>query len=247
MRTKEVFCNSSEFLRDPKFANAKLVHTYHYHCDNDPSRKNVESDNIRQTFELAKRAGKPIFHIRSLHSPVSKSSGLEKAFQGVFKDFLAFEGMPCMILSNMATQFGLYNGAICSFKGLLYLPDTVFIKLKVSEVLKLALRDKIVTHPVDLRGGNSMSRVHQLPRGSLLISMNKKIIESEDEIKVFLEGEDTILCEFQVPKTPPALPDFIVLESEEYFERRGPNIFRFSRSRKASSYTCQKSTEGWRS
>ena len=181
-----MFCNSSEFLRDPKFASAKLVHGYHYHSDNDPSRKNVESDNIRQTFELAKRAGKPIFHIRSLHSPVSKSSALEKVsakeFQGISKDFLAFEGMPCMILSNMTTQFGLYNGAICSFKGLLYLPDTVFIKLKVSEVLKLVLRDKIVTHPVDLRGGNSMSRLHQLPRGSLMMSTHKKIIESEDEI-----------------------------------------------------------------
>ena len=113
LRTKEVFCNSSEFLRDPKFASAKLVHGYHYHSDNDPSRKNVESDNIRQTFELAQRANKPIFHIRSLHSPVSKSSGLEKVsakeIQGVSKDFLAFEGMPCKILSNMATQFGLYN------------------------------------------------------------------------------------------------------------------------------------------
>ena len=94
---------------------------------------------MRATFEFAKRYGNErITHLRSVHSPATKASALErlsaKVFQGMSKDFIAYEGMPVMLLTNIAPQFGLFNGSICKFKGLLYLPDLFSIKFKKHQI-----------------------------------------------------------------------------------------------------------------
>ena len=75
---REVFADSNEILNDPEFANARLIHALHFFSPDHPHRQNVESDNIRATFEFAKRYGnKPIVHLRSIHTPVAKASAFQ--------------------------------------------------------------------------------------------------------------------------------------------------------------------------
>ena len=89
LRTRQIFSNSNEILTDPEFAVAKMVHALHFYSPDHPNRRNVESDNMRATFEFAKRYGnKPIVHLRSVHSPVAKASALEKFQQKSFRVYL---------------------------------------------------------------------------------------------------------------------------------------------------------------
>ena len=110
------------------------IHGYHHFSENDPNRKSVVSDNLRSTFDLANRRGKPIVHIKTSHLPHSKASDLKtvspKEFQGLLTDLVAFEGMPIMLLNNWSPQHGLFNGSIGKFKGLLYLTETIEIQSK---------------------------------------------------------------------------------------------------------------------
>ena len=57
LRMREVFADSSEILTDPEFVNARLIPTLHFFSPDHPHRRNVESDNIRATFDFAKRYG----------------------------------------------------------------------------------------------------------------------------------------------------------------------------------------------
>ena len=88
-----------------------------------------------------------------------------------------------MLLSNVAPQFGIFNGAICKFKGLLYLPDDVNVKLKSQDLKKLKITDLVVQEPFDLRGGNNFSRLHQLPKGTVLVSINNQPVSCEHDLK----------------------------------------------------------------
>ena len=104
--------------------------------------------------------------------------------------------MPIMILTNIAPQFGLFNGSICSFKGLLYLADFFSIKLKKLEVRKLEHRNGIASSPLDLRGGSFSSRLHQLPKNSILIRVNKQLPPNEEDVLSSYNDSESIECEF---------------------------------------------------
>ena len=135
LRMRELFASRDDILGDPEFLEAKMVHGYHYFSGDNHTRKTVESANIRTMFELVQRLGnRPIVHLKSAHLPESQNASLEmlsgKEFQGVLIFFVGFEGMSLMQLTNFAPQFGLFNGAICNYKDLLYLPENVSVKLK---------------------------------------------------------------------------------------------------------------------
>ena len=100
-------------------------------------------------FDLAKRMGnKAVVHLRFQHMPAAKTLALEKVsgkeFEGLLKDFVAYEGMPLMLLSNFAPQFGIFSGAITTFKGLLYLPNNVNVKFKSQDLKKLKIKEPLV-------------------------------------------------------------------------------------------------------
>ena len=72
-------------------------------------------------FDLASRLGnKPIVHIKANHMPQYKASSLEtvspKDFQGTLKNFVAYDGMPVMLLQNLAPQFELLMGLLGSLR-----------------------------------------------------------------------------------------------------------------------------------
>ena len=59
--------------------------------------------------------------------PRNRTSALEtvtpKEFQGMLKDFVAYEGMPVMLLQNHVPKFGICDSCICLFKGSLYFTE----------------------------------------------------------------------------------------------------------------------------
>ena len=47
-------------------------------------------------------------------------------------------------------------------------------------------------------------------------------------------------CQFHLPRTPPTLPDFLIVESKEYKERGGPNILGFVGAESLVPIPCRK-------
>ena len=196
-------------------------------------------------FDLAKRLGnKPIVHLKSIHMHVNKILALEKMsvkeFGGLLKDFLAYEEMPLMLLNNFAPPFGLFNGAICTFNGLLYVPNEISMKLNCSVLKSRKLRNLTVQQPLDLRGGNFSSRIHQLAKGSVLVRIDGLSILSDEQIKDRIDSGESLECQFRLPATPPSLPDFIIVESTAYKDRGGPNIIGFPGAEKLVPIPCKK-------
>ena len=146
-----------------------------------------------------------------------------------------------MILTNIAPQFGLFNGSICSFKGLLYLADFFSIKLKKLEVRKLEHRNGIASSPLDLRGGSFSSRLHQLPKTSILIRVKKQLLPNEEDVLSSYNDTESIECEFLLPISPPAMPDFVYWRLKD-IAKEGPQISLGTPGRKFCSHTLQKIT-----
>ena len=232
MRMRDVFATQDDIARDDKWLQSRMVHGHHYHSANNPARISVESDNLRTMFNLASRLGnKPIVHFKASHMPQNKSPALEmvspKEFQGMLKDFVAYEGMPLMLLQNIAPQYALYNGSIVEYVGVLFLTDDIEVKLKSSELLKVQIKNLVVMQPLDLRGGTTGSRLHQLPKDAVLISINNLPVSSDNDVKGATETSDVMLCRFKLPQSPPSLPDFVIVKCDAYKDRGGPNILGF--------------------
>ena len=139
--------------------------------------------------------------------------------------FVACEGMPIMILSNLAPQFGLFNGATCTFEGLLYLPDDADLDITKNDFQKLKLSGTTLQTPFDLPSRSyGYTQFHQLPIHSVLISINDKLVTSDEEITAAIAHDTKLKCRFHLPKQPPALPDFVVVQCEAYQQRGGTNI-----------------------
>ncbi len=233
LRMRELFATQDDIAQDDRFLESRMIHGFHYFSENDPTRKSVESDNIRTMFDLANRmGGKPIVHIKAMHIPENKAASLErvsaKEFEGMMKNFVAYEGMPTTLLQNIAPQYGLFNGAICKFRGLLYLPDNINVKLRSSDFKNMKMKNLVVQHALDLKGVGAVSQVHKLPKGSVLVTVNNRQVLSDNDAKTAFEATEAVNCQFQLPKTPPNLPDFIVIECDEYKDRGGPNILGFA-------------------
>ena len=131
---------------------------------------------------------------------------------------------PNMLLANIAPHFGLFNGAITYFKGFLYLPDNLIVKLRACELRDLGIQNRIVQKSIELRGANFQSRFHILPKGSIVIAMNDTLVSCDGDMASYLQGDESVKCELLVSKKPPSVPDFVVVQVPEYAERGGVNI-----------------------
>ena len=140
-----MFATNEGFKNDEEFKDARVVEGYHYFAKDEPSRKNVESENIKRTFDFADKHNQSVVHLASEHLPKSKAPNLQqisgKQFEGVLSNFVACKGMPIMILSNLAPQFGLFNGSTCTFEGLLYLPDNANLEISKKDFQYIKFND----------------------------------------------------------------------------------------------------------
>lgn len=97
--------------------------------------------------------------------------------------FVACKGMHIIILSNLAPQFGLFNGATSTFKGLLYFPDDADLDITKNDFKKLNLSGTILQTPFDLPSRSyGYTQFHQLPINSILLAINDKNVKSAEDI-----------------------------------------------------------------
>ena len=125
-----------------------------------------------------------------------------------------------MLLRNIAPQFGLFNGATTYFHGLLYIPDDIAVQFSCETFKKIKLNKNIVKEPFDVnpQGYASYSRFHQLPVNAVLLQIDDISISSTSIIDQIIKDKQTFTCRFHLPDSPPSLPDFIVVRSDEYME-----------------------------
>ena len=233
IRLQDMFATIVDVEKDPEFGKANLIQGCHYFSPDDPTRRNVESENVKIVFELGKLYEQPIVHLQSIHMPLQNSVRLSeisgKNFEGLHKHFLACKNVPLMLLTNYAPQFGLFNGATCYFKGLAYLDDEPDVTLKISDFKMMKFQDLKLIEPFDLNISiTTYKQFHQLPVGSILKTINGVSVMSQEHINVLIGDNQSIKCVFHSPKCPPNLPDFIIVQSEAYKDRGGPNIFGFA-------------------
>ena len=93
---------------------------------------------------------------------------------------------------------------------------------------------------VNPKGCASFSRFHQLPINSKLLQIDDVSVTSSSDIAKAIETKDDFVCRFQLPNRPPALPDFVVLRSDDYKKRGGPNILGFKNSDNLIPIPCTK-------
>ena len=246
IQLKQIFANKSDVENDEKFKKARIVEDRHFFNPDEPNQKTVESENIRRIFQFAQENNQPVVHLKALHMPIQHASILQRApgrqFESLLKDFVACKDLPVLLLQNFAPQFGLYNGATCYFHGLLYLPDDADITLTKESFKKIKMDVNYVKEPYDLnpQGYAAYSRFHQLPVKATLIKIDESTTTSPSEIDRAIANKDSFCCRFRVPNGPPALPDFVVVRSDEYKERGGPNILGFSNSENLIPIPCVK-------
>ena len=233
IRLRQICANQEDVRANPAFCSARILKGFHYYNSDDPTRKTVESENIKKTCEFAVLYNKPLVHLKAMHMPVAKHATLcqisGKQFEGLLPNFLACTGVPLLLLTNIAPQFGLFNGAICTFKGLIYSHDDAEVTLH-SSILKRMTFDKLeLQTPIDLKSEDTpFKQFHQLPVGSILKTINCTPVTSHDDINILTVNDESVKCTFKLPKCPPTLPDFIVVECDAYKNRGGPNILGFA-------------------
>ena len=114
------------------------------------------------------------------------------------------------------------------------------VKLKAEDLKRAKLKDRVVQVALDIRGSNFQSRFHQLPKHSILLSINKQPVLTDAEVKSFMSGDEMLDCEFKLNDNPPSLPDFILMEFENYASKGGPNILRFAEGKNIVPTPCRK-------
>ena len=96
LKCKEIFASKDEVTADEKFRKARIIHGYHYYTSDEPSRKNVESQNIRRTFELAQNNKEAVVALKAAHTPSKNASNLAqvsgKQFEGLLSHFVECKG-----------------------------------------------------------------------------------------------------------------------------------------------------------
>ena len=226
-----LYATKQEVAVDYLFCQAKNYVEWHYYTQDDPARKTVEAENIRRIFDYSKMYDKPVVHLESLHMPTESASNLAqlsgKDFEGLLKNFLACCDIPLMLLTNMAPQFGLFNGAITNFVGLLYLKDDADVFINSTKLKDEMFKGTTLDMPMDLASTYN-SQYHQLPKGSTLLAVDDKPMENFEDVKAAISCNKMVKCTFSLPKSPPAMPNFIVVQSDAYKTRGGPNILEFA-------------------
>ena len=216
---------TEESIKSPEWKDATLLTAYHYFSEENPNRTNVDSSNAKNLVEESKRVNEPIMEFQAVHTPVSKVSDLQKVsaqdFHSLSNKLYLVRGAPLMLTSNINAQIGLFNGAIGKFIGPIYLEKKYSISSL--DVLKDAVIDPSnfkTTEQVKIQIGNSSVT---LPVGTALTEINE-----EDFDKNVLDDLNELpftSATFVLPKRPPFLPDYIVLDIDGYSECGGPPFF----------------------
>ena len=219
-------------LQDPQWNQRTLINGYHYFCEDEPNRKTVDSDNMHALIDYHKSEKKPIMMLKAIHLPADMHSKLmnlsSKEFGGLPSNLYLCPGSCVMLLQNIAPQFNLFNGSRHKVIGPLYLNDTYEIKITIENFLKLKTQNNLTTALVDLANNK---KLRQIPIGTEILSIDGKPYNNLIDNFKQKDGSTALVCVMKIPNRPPQLPDYFIIEVENYEILGGPNILGFEDSK----------------
>lgn len=81
---------------------------------------------------------------------------------------------------------------------------------------------------LSLKASSAASHLYQIPKGSVLTNIDSTVVSSDNDVNSSINTEKALNCQFNLPNIPPHIPDFIVVDCDNYAERGGCNIFGFT-------------------
>ena len=209
-----------------EFATATTLTAFHYHNDQHPQRISVDSCNAKKLVQHAQQTNEPIMIFKAQHTPDKYASELEKCsakeFQNLPNMLYLIKNAPVIITGNINPSLSLYNGALGKFVGPIYLRKTHCITdfelFNSAEVSKITFK---TTKQIMLKLPAGTSIV--VPVGTLITEINDSILTQA--ILNTVDADSFVSAKLIIPRCPPFLPDYLVVEIEGYNNSGGPPFF----------------------
>ena len=217
---------TEEMTYAPEWKNCTLLTAYHFHSEDNPNRTNADSSNAKHLIEHAKRTNEPIMVFKALHTPLSDAPTLEKLpskeFQNLPGNLYMIPDAPLILTTNINPTVILYNGARGTFIGPLYLPKKYTItSFNLFNNAAVDSKNYKTTMQVEIKTDSGATV--NLPVGTALTEINGK--DFDKQFLLNLNESSFASATFILPRRPPFLPDYLVIEFEEYSESGGPPFF----------------------
>lgn len=215
-------------IQSPEWKEKKTTDlvSYHFHNEGHPNRTNVDTSNARNLVLHADKLNEPIMVFKAVHAPEGDADVLAQLssneFQGLSNNLYMISGAPIIITHNINASVSLYNGARATFVGPLYLPKkyivTDFNILTDAEIDSTTL---CTTKQISIKLGTGSKK--GIPRGTPLVQIDGSDCSKNDFETITRETFQS--AAFQMPRRPPFLPDYLVINVEGYSESKGPPFF----------------------
>ena len=234
----KIIATDEEASRPEWKNNSTLLTSYHYYSEKNPNRTNADTPNARNLVCHAEAINEPVMLFKAVHSPEADADDLaeltSKEFHGLPNNLYLIPGAPVIITCNINATVSLYNGARATFVGPIYtirkysITDfDTFVKAAVSSTTFKT------TKQIEIKLSGSKK---QLPRGTSLVQINGSDVDAN--VLGNITSESFRSASFQLPRQPPHLPDYLVLNVEGYSEANGPVFFPNNEGMK--NYVCIK-------
>ena len=218
---RKATATKEEYTTDPAWTNKKIMCSYHYYNEKNPEKTTVDSLNMNHLIEYANQNNLPIVKIESVHLPVSKEKKLKSQSGKLFRNIPAVlglsKGIELMLSENINPSVGLFNGANCKYVGVIYLPRCFKVKVSEKSLPSVHLKDGITQAPFEVK---IAGRIEYIPKGTE-IKENDNNVEYDNINKI--PNETNI--ELHFPQTFPALPDYLVVDVDNFEEASGMVLF----------------------
>ena len=224
-KLQSITATQSDVDHDPCWESRTSLTGFHYYSELNPERCSADSMNATSLVHYSNTSGNGIVKFEAIHSPSKMSEKLvslpAKNFQNLASKLYLARGCRVILTVNINNSLGLFNGAAGKFIGPLYLPSIRYQVKSLDTILKAEIdNDKRTAKQIEVKMEN---KVVQIPRGALLISLNGTDQFTYKELQVL---QEPFIAEFEIPRRPPFLPDYLVVEFEGYADKGGPTCFR---------------------
>ena len=212
-----------EEVQNPKnnWKKAITMAGKHYYNPNKPNVPNVDSINMESLVQYAVDFEQPLLEIKSQHWPVSKEDTLitltAKEFEKIPGTLALSPGADLMITENINPSVGIFNGARCKFVGVIYLEKCISFQVEEKSLPNVTLINSITQKPFTLVVD---SEELYISKGSN-ITLNNLPVEYENLQDVPINT----MIKIQLPQHYPALPDYLVVEIDNFSEMTDLRVF----------------------
>ena len=228
-KLQSITATQSEIDNDPEWEHRTSLTGFHYHSDLNPERCTADSMNATSLVHYSNTSGRGIMKFEAIHSPAKESEKLvslpAKEFQNIASKLYLAHGCRVILTRNINFSAGLFNGAPGKFIGPLYLPPTTYEVTSLEVVQKAGIgNDKRTTKQIEVKVTlESKKQVVQIPKGALLSSLNGK---DEFGYKEIQNLQEPFTAQFEIPRRPPFLPEYLVVEFPGYADKGGHRSFK---------------------